>query len=133
MKVDPQQLLNDGYIILREVVPRDELQNLRDTFEALVDRQKEIWRAERNPDDPLGGVYETAVQPRVFFNEVVDSETADAAAFCPAFTRTRLASASSLSMALTQGSVLWRCCAVRHRIGAPLTGIAMSIRLHWPR
>ena len=82
MKVDAQQLVDDGYIILREVVPSDELQHLRETFETLVDRQKEVWRAQRKPDDPPGGAFDTSKQPRVFFNEVVDGETSDAAGFC---------------------------------------------------
>ena len=40
MKVNPQQLLDDGYIILREVVPMGQLDELRDCFETLVERQK---------------------------------------------------------------------------------------------
>ena len=82
MKVSPQQLLDDGYLILREVIPPAQLQELRDTFEILVERQKGVWRRERKPDDPPGGVFETHRQPRVFFNEVLDAETANAAAFC---------------------------------------------------
>ena len=40
MKVDPQQLLDDGYIVLREVVPPDRLEELRASFEILVEKQK---------------------------------------------------------------------------------------------
>tara|TARA_Y100000588_G_scaffold366229_1_gene431709 strand:- start:10066 stop:11280 length:1215 start_codon:yes stop_codon:yes gene_type:complete len=82
VKVNPEQLIENGYIILKDVVPPSELQRLRDTFETLLDRQKEVWRAERKPDDPPGGVYESSSQPRVFFNEVVDDGTAAAAGFC---------------------------------------------------
>ena len=82
MKVNPQQLLDDGFIILRQVIPPDQLDALRTSFEILLDRQKAIWRRERKPDDPPGGTWETTAQPRVFFNEVVDEKTADAVDFC---------------------------------------------------
>ena len=65
MQVDPQQLLDDGYIILREVVPPEQLEELRACFETLVERQKVIWAEERQSDDPPGGYWETAAQPRV--------------------------------------------------------------------
>ena len=52
MQVNPQQLLDDGYIILREVIPPGQLQELRDCFERIVERQKVIWAKERKPDDP---------------------------------------------------------------------------------
>ena len=55
MKVNQQQLLDDGFIILREVVPPEELDELRTGFEVLVERQKEIWARERQPGDPPGG------------------------------------------------------------------------------
>ena len=82
MKVNPQQLLDDGYIILREVVPMGQLDELRDCFETLVERQKVIWAREREPDDPPGGYWETAAQPRVFFDGVSDEITAKAIEFC---------------------------------------------------
>lgn len=82
MKVNPQQLLDHGFIILPQVIPPDRLDALRTSFEVLVDRQKAVWRRERKPDDPPGGTWETAAQPRVFFNEVVDEKTADTVEFC---------------------------------------------------
>ena len=82
MKVNPQQLLQDGFIVLRQVIPPDRLDALRATFEVLVDRQKAVWRQERKPDEPPGGTWETSAQPRVFFNEVVDERTAEAVDFC---------------------------------------------------
>ena len=39
MKVNPQQLMDDGYIILREVIPREQLDQLRASYDALVERQ----------------------------------------------------------------------------------------------
>ena len=89
MKVDRDQLIEDGYIILREVVPPDSLENLRVSAEKMVQRQKAIWARERGPADPPGGVWETAPQPRLVINgfagtdgvELVDEETAPVVEF----------------------------------------------------
>ena len=40
MKVDPQQLLEDGYIILPQVVPPDQLDDLRASVDLLVTRHQ---------------------------------------------------------------------------------------------
>ena len=40
MDLNPQDLLDDGFIILREVVPPGELENLCAAFEALGGRQR---------------------------------------------------------------------------------------------
>ena len=40
MDLNPQDLLDDGFIILREVVPPGDLENLRAAFEVLGDRQR---------------------------------------------------------------------------------------------
>ena len=77
MKVNQQQLLDDGFIILREVVPPEELDELRTGFEVLVERQKEIWARERQPGDPPGGAWETGAQPRLgHFQNLIDESTA---------------------------------------------------------
>lgn len=89
MKVSREQLIEDGYIILREVVPPDSLEGLRASAERMVERQKAIWARERGPDDPAGGVWETAAQPRLVINgfsgidgvELVDDETAPVVEF----------------------------------------------------
>ena len=59
MQVHPQQFQRDGFVILRNVVPEDRLDELRDSFEILVERQKEIWANERKPGDPPGGAFFT--------------------------------------------------------------------------
>ena len=82
MKVNPQQLLEDGFIILRQVIPPAQLDPLRASFEELVERQREVWACERKPDEPPGGIWETGAQPRVFFDNVVDEATANAVNFC---------------------------------------------------
>ncbi len=63
MDINPQDLLDDGFIILREVVPPGELENLRSAFERLVDRQREVWIQQRGTDDPPSGQWEASAQP----------------------------------------------------------------------
>ena len=77
MHVDPQQFIDDGYVIVRECLPPDLLDQLRDSFATLVERQREIWAREAQPDDAPGGVWETSHQPRLWYDQVVDAATAD--------------------------------------------------------
>ena len=58
MKVDPQQLIDDGYIVLRQAVPPDLLEALRTNFEILVEKQKKVWEQERKPGEKPGGVWD---------------------------------------------------------------------------
>ena len=81
-QVDPQKFLDDGYLILRGVIPPGQLDELRASFEVLVDRQRAIWARERRPGDPPGGVWETHKQPRLKFDTVVDESTANTVEFC---------------------------------------------------
>ena len=89
MRVSRDQLIEDGYIILRDVVPPDSLEGLRASAERMVERQRTIWARERGPADPPGGVWETAAQPRLVINgfsgidgvELVDDETAPVVEF----------------------------------------------------
>ena len=82
MKVDRQQFLTDGYLIIRECIPPQQLEQLRQSFETLVEHQRGIWKRERKPDDPPGGHWETASQPRLWFDTIVDETTADTVEFC---------------------------------------------------
>ncbi len=76
MQVNRQQFLEQGYLVLREVIPPDRLRQLRADFEVLVERQKRIWAQERGPDDPPGGDWETRPQPRlVSYNRLIDEAT----------------------------------------------------------
>ena len=73
MKVNLQQLLDDGFIILREVISPEQLDEVRASFEVLVERQKAIWAREGNPS-----VWETGAQPRlVHFENLIDEGTAN--------------------------------------------------------
>lgn len=73
------QLMRDGYLVKRDVIPPSELASLRVTFETLLDRQRAVWRRERGPDDPPGGLWDSAMQPRLSNTETfIDAETAEA-------------------------------------------------------
>ena len=79
MQIDPERFLDDGYVILKNVIPPERLDALRASFEALVDRQQAIWA--RDPDDPSGMAYKVK-QPRLSFQTVVDAPTANTVEFC---------------------------------------------------
>ena len=79
MDIDPDQFLDDGYVILRNVIPPDRLDELRASFETLVDRQQAIWARDR--DDPRSFAYKDK-QPRLSFQTLVDADTADTVEFC---------------------------------------------------
>lgn len=73
MNVDKQQLLDDGFIIVREVIPPRQLDQLRASVETLVERQKAIWACEQQPS-----VWETSPQPRLSsFERLIDEATAN--------------------------------------------------------
>ena len=81
MKVNRTQFMEEGYLVLREVVPPEELDALRESYELMVSRQREIWARERSPNDPPGGVWETSPQPRLQLGRdplagLVDEKTA---------------------------------------------------------
>ena len=77
MQVSREQLMEQGYLVLREVIPPARLEQLRADFETLVERQKRIWAQERGPDDPPGGDWETRPQPRlVSYDKLIDEATA---------------------------------------------------------
>ena len=81
MDFNRDQFLEDGYVILRGVIPPQLLEGLRRAHEVLVERQKEIWARERGPDDPPGGVWETHAQPRLNLGALadqIDAQTIDA-------------------------------------------------------
>ena len=83
LKVDRDRFLNEGYLILRGVIPRGDLSHLRAHCESLLEMQKVKWAADRGPDDPPGGAWEMGAQPRlVHFEKLIDQETATAVEFC---------------------------------------------------
>ena len=79
MKIDPEQFLKDGFVILKNVIPPERLDELRASFETLVDRQQAIWADD--PEDPRSHAYKVK-QPRLAFQTVVDAATANTVEFC---------------------------------------------------
>lgn len=78
MQIDRKRFLEEGYLIVREAIPPDELESVRAAYETMVERQKKIWAEDRGPNDPPGGVWETSAQPRLNIGgmaEHLDSET----------------------------------------------------------
>ena len=83
MKLNRDEFLETGYLIVKEAVPRDKLERVRQAYETLVDRQRENWKADRAENDPPRGVWETAPQPRLQLSRQplvnqIDRETAPA-------------------------------------------------------
>ena len=77
MQVNRQQFMEQGYLVVPEVIPPERLEQLRADFETLVDRQRRIWAQERGPDDPPGGAWETRPQPRLSpYEPLIDEKTA---------------------------------------------------------
>ena len=79
MKVDRDQFMDQGYLVLRDVIPPDKLEAMRASCETILEQQKVVWARERKPGDPAGGMYETHRQPRVFIQQpgLIDDETAN--------------------------------------------------------
>ncbi|MXW78204.1 MAG: hypothetical protein F4Z57_04295, partial [Gemmatimonadetes bacterium] len=83
MKLNRDEFLETGYLIVKEAVPRDKLERVRQAYETLVNRQRENWKAERAAGDPPGGVWETGAQPRLQLSRAplvnqIDPKTAPA-------------------------------------------------------
>ena len=83
MKVNRTQFMEEGYLVFREAIPPEELDSLRESYELMVSRQREIWVEERASHDPPGGVWESSAQPRLLLGRDplsghVDEKTASA-------------------------------------------------------
>lgn len=65
MKVDRDRFLEEGYLVVPNVVPPDKLEAVRASYEHLVDKQRALWASQRKPDDPPGAAWETSAQPRL--------------------------------------------------------------------
>lgn len=79
MKVNKDEFMDQGFLVLRDVIPPDKLDAMRASSETILDRQRVVWAQDRKPDDPPGGEWETSRQPRVFMERpgLVDRETAN--------------------------------------------------------
>ena len=80
MQVNRHQFLEQGYLVLRNVIPPDELDDLRAGYELMVERWRAMWALERKPDDPPGGYWETSRHPRLALHrraDLIDEQTAN--------------------------------------------------------
>ena len=82
-QVNRDQFLEQGYLVVKEAVPRSRLDEVRKAYEKLVDLQREYWKTDRKEGDPPGGQWETSPQPRLRLQghpliHQIDEETAPA-------------------------------------------------------
>ena len=73
MNADRDRFLEEGYLILRQVIPPADLRRVRAASERLLEKQKAAWRRERAPGDPPGGEWEASSQPRVMVQDFAGS------------------------------------------------------------
>ena len=62
---DRARFLEQGYLVVKQVVAPGDLERTRAAYEGLVAIQRELWAAEAGPDDPPGGAWDTEPQPRL--------------------------------------------------------------------
>lgn len=74
IKADMREVMEQGYLIVRQCVPPEELESMRAHCELMLERHKQWWVNHREPGDPPGGEWESNMQPRVLFDRVVDRE-----------------------------------------------------------
>ena len=133
MKVNPRQFMDDGYIVVRECVPRDQLESLRDNYETLVERQGgRSWLA-------------TSAQPRLEVNRLVDETTANTVEI---WLHENTLGVSQQLLCLPEGGVsrMWMMCSPTHDHGpsnwhrdvhpidmAPLRALQMDMVENMPR
>src|SRR5438105_444520 len=82
MNVNRDEFLERGYVVLRNLIPPDELEALRTAFEGMFERKRAKSAAERKPDEPPGGAWEASSQRRIVFPEMVDSKSASVVELC---------------------------------------------------
>ncbi len=79
MRVDRDQFMDQGYLIIRDLIPPQRLESIRASCETILERQKVNWARERGPEDPPGGEYDKVRQPRVMMMRpgLIDKATAN--------------------------------------------------------
>ncbi len=65
IRVDRDRFLDEGYLILRGMIPPRDLEVLRQSYEILVDRQRRIWTEEAARGAAPADVWRTSAQPRL--------------------------------------------------------------------
>ncbi|MDE0218589.1 MAG: hypothetical protein OXJ90_04895 [Spirochaetaceae bacterium] len=89
--IDRDRFLREGYLVVPEVIEPARLPEVRRAYEILVERQRAVWAAEREPGDPPGGMWETARQPRLHLSRELGAQVdGSCAAAVEIWTRDRL-------------------------------------------
>jgi len=65
MRVNRDQFLEEGYLVLRNVIPPEKLDALRTSYDILVNRQRTILAQEHDANNPRGTAWESSPQPRL--------------------------------------------------------------------
>ncbi len=81
MQIDRQQFMEDGYLILRNVVPPGLLDAVRAAVEHMVANRRQLSAQLRLPNQPPGGTWAAAGQPRLNFATDCDAQSALAVEF----------------------------------------------------
>ena len=84
IRVDRDRFLEEGYLILRGMIPPRDLEILRRSYETLVDRQRGIWKEEAARGAAPADVWQASAQPRLNLTRppyLGDRETAPAFEF----------------------------------------------------
>jgi hypothetical protein len=82
MEIDRELFMRQGFLILRNLIPRDQIPVLRWHYEIALEAQKLVWAKEAGPDDPPGGHWETSALPTLGLDQVLEPQTAPAMEFC---------------------------------------------------
>ncbi len=80
MQVDRNRFLEEGYLVVPQVVPPEQLDRVRAAYEHLVACRRAIGSRDRKPDDPPGGAWEISAQPRLHLNRPPLADQLDARA-----------------------------------------------------
>ena len=81
MQVEVEQFRADGYLIIKNAVPPERLQDLRLSVEMMVDGEKARALTTRKEGEPRGGSWYQSAQPRLNTDSIT-AETADVLDFC---------------------------------------------------
>ena len=65
IRFDRDRFLEEGYLIVRGVIPPWDLEALRRSYEILVDRQRGIWSEEAARGAAPADVWQSSAQPRL--------------------------------------------------------------------
>jgi ectoine hydroxylase-related dioxygenase (phytanoyl-CoA dioxygenase family) len=75
-RIDLEEFVQNGYVIVRNIIPPDQLDSLRAGFEMQFEKQRQIEAARRKPDDPPANWWENSRKRRVLPEKTVDELSA---------------------------------------------------------